>query len=925
MEPLAAWLAADDEQFQMAAVAALQRVGPQAAATLPRGLASRHDAVREAAHTALLSLGRRAAQPLLDDFRLEHAGQLLAIIEQLDPYWYLRESANPHFAALRKTREPRQQLRTTQSPTELTQATAALVEIGRICAHIALFEIRQRPGDEADGIQAAKTLALVEVSRLTPEAFMLVIANLGDMTLNEQNSLASAFQENGSTAVSVIADELAAADSRGRQLIIGLLGRLGAHAEIRAAVVARLADERPSVRDGIRAAVVKMGEPALPLLIDQIKDDASAQRIAGMLVEIVNNDTAAIKSLLKYLLHEQPAIAAAIRSVVMANGEPALPFLAESRASADAAWQAEMDALLAEIADTDTDARNAIIQHVAAKTDLGTQLLKVCEPLVPILAKELAGDAGPAGTSLRERAERRELLQKALTSFASRDTQSLEFVAGQSVAGDGSLAGIVAAAAEELGEPAIPGLRDLFARYAPLRPEVGGALLAFHAAAVPAFAELLCRDDPKTRSAAAALIPHLRVDTDAPDSEIQKWPRIIIDTDGQTVAMDPGTSDLFARQFVDREPAQRDVALASLRETTPAFLEQLYDAQVRWAAALREQDHVPTPSAILATCPLHLRNWEWSFLRDGQPVVRVANPGYPVDDLAISPDGTQIATVGEQKVVVWDVASGEEAFTLLGREAEPVNCLAFSPDGKWLAAGGNRQEHNQKGISVWDIVSVWDVTRRRKVYSLAGKQSPEVKAVAFSRDGQRVFAVAPSRSFAWSTETRDESLDNYDGHELVVANGRPLWINPRGPFYAYSARPFARILGPIEWNHGFLAIGLAEVAEPVVACAGTGSNQSKLYVLGGKQKFGEQDDGNIEPSLLGSHEQAINAAAFNPDSSRLVTAGASGDLKVWNLATRAEVVSWDAAHVISGVRFSPDGRQIVTWDKDGTVKIWGKP
>jgi len=96
----------------------------------------------------------------------------------------------------------------------------------------------------------------------------------------------------------------------------------------------------------------------------------------------------------------------------------------------------------------------------------------------------------------------------------------------------------------------------------------------------------------------------------------------------------------------------------------------------------------------------------WDFAGSGKPLV-LEGRHQDCSNLALSPNGETLATVGAGMVKLWDVQSGRVIGVLEGRGCA-LAAVTFSPDGERVIAGGE------------DEVKVWDLRTHREVANLCG-------------------------------------------------------------------------------------------------------------------------------------------------------------------------------------------------------------
>jgi WD40 repeat protein len=288
--------------------------------------------------------------------------------------------------------------------------------------------------------------------------------------------------------------------------------------------------------------------------------------------------------------------------------------------------------------------------------------------------------------------------------------------------------------------------------------------------------------------------------------------------------------------------------------------------------------------------------------------------GSYVHVVVFSPDGKRLASASNDGFIrIWDPAERKEVQAFKAEKNEYPRALAYSPNGKLLASGSKddvvylreadsgkllqRLESSQKvnegavhavafspdgkllaSAGVGADVLIWDVAAGKELRRLT-TGSKEIHALAFSPDGTAMVAAGPQSDFVQLWDP---------------ASGKPLRRSKR--------------------RHGGVAALTFAPDGKTLATTGTGA--VRFWDLTSLEEIGRQ------PVRSDGSATGVYSLAFSFDGKYLATGSQDNAVRVFDLSTEQEVMSWKGLHGwIYSVAFAPDGRSVAIADHGFAVRL----
>ena len=271
----------------------------------------------------------------------------------------------------------------------------------------------------------------------------------------------------------------------------------------------------------------------------------------------------------------------------------------------------------------------------------------------------------------------------------------------------------------------------------------------------------------------------------------------------------------------------------------------------------------------------------------GHPIDANTSHADRVNDVAWSPNGTWLATVGGDRLVrIWDRA-GALVRTMFGHAAEPLS-VAWSPDGTKVASA------DKDRLRLWDALS-GSLIRETQYVPSGDPTITENGILAFSANGTWLAAATFKYVHVFNVATGAKFGSIWPANTDV--NG--LTFSPAGDQLAVA-----------------LGDNSIRVYSMVPATFSTAVPATPLFTLAG-------------------HTQPVLEVSWSPDGTKIVSGGRDDTARLWDVATRMQIrsmpnhLSWvlaadwapGSAQFVTSSRGLPPGvaPSFIVWDSAGNI------
>lgn len=277
-----------------------------------------------------------------------------------------------------------------------------------------------------------------------------------------------------------------------------------------------------------------------------------------------------------------------------------------------------------------------------------------------------------------------------------------------------------------------------------------------------------------------------------------------------------------------------------------------------------------------------------------------------IDSAAVSPNGRQIASGGEDAFVrLWDIPTGLPVKTY-NAQASRVAAVAFSPDGQTILAACSDGKLRLFAMVTGQIVRTFE------------GHAGEALGIAFSKDGGRILSGGADKTVKLWDAATGGLLKTFEGHNAEVAavalsaDGRRALSGSKDATLHLWDTETGQLVRDFQ-GHGKAVTSAALSADGALAVSASEDKTVKLWSVA---------EGKLLRTFEGHSGEALTVA-ISADGSRILSGSADKTLKLWDTKSGSLLKSLEGHRGdVASAAFLADGGAVLSASLDKTLKLW---
>jgi WD40 repeat protein len=281
-----------------------------------------------------------------------------------------------------------------------------------------------------------------------------------------------------------------------------------------------------------------------------------------------------------------------------------------------------------------------------------------------------------------------------------------------------------------------------------------------------------------------------------------------------------------------------------------------------------------------------------------------------VNAVLVSPDGAEIIAGYDRKVIVWNRLTGQEIDELQLDDVSPISAMAITPDATRIFVAGASEQ-----VIIWDRAA-------RSVNRWAHGHGQAVQAVAISPDGTKIATAGSNRAI--------HTWDPDSGKRTAELSGQPAHL-----VKALMFTPNDELVSDVGSIVGIWHLTTDRQTDIPLTGGHSGGIRAVAVTPDGRQIVSGGADGTVRTwdislfarhSFFARHSGEVTALVVTWDGSQIISGGDDGEIITWDLASRRQIGEAWRGHTgsVRSLAITPHDRRVVSGGDDGTTRIWDR-